>query len=266
MRARSPIYTADNCRFAYQLNWGLTVFAVRPMPSASETLGNLSVVTEPDGVRILDYRWVNPRTIQFWLSTQPACSPAKVVQSVKGRWQYLLRDRFPKAFQRNYRIVSVGEIHEQTLQRYVSIQPDRHEMADLRSTELISRFQYHNEHIDLGAIQRSNSGEYQNNIHLVLKNADQLVDIHPDRLEIYRSGIQRICAKKGYRLSRVGIAANHMHMLLGCNVTDQPSDVALSMMNNLAWLQGQKRMFQYGAFLGTFGNYDRDAIRLRSQR
>ena len=40
-----------------------------------------------------------------------------------------------------------------------------------------------------------------------------------------------------------------------------PLDVALCYMNNLAWLHGMKPIFSDGAYLGTVGEYDRNAVR-----
>ena len=44
--------------------------------------------------------------------------------------------------------------------------------------------------------------------------------------------------------------------MLGCNVTESPAEVALSYMNNLAWTAGMKRVFGFGFYVGTFGEYD----------
>jgi hypothetical protein len=65
---------------------------------------------------------------------------------------------------------------------------------------------------------------------------------------------------KGYLLSRAGILPDHVHLTLGCPLDVAPSDVALAFLNNLAYVHGIKPMFQYGAFVGTFGEYDSGAV------
>ncbi len=82
----SPIYTLDNCRAAYQLNWSLTVFWHQAV-SAADWLGALQAATEPDGVRVLEHRFADETTSQFLVSTKPAVSPHALVRSVKGRLQ-----------------------------------------------------------------------------------------------------------------------------------------------------------------------------------
>src|SRR5262245_803592 len=102
-----PIYTADNCRFAYQLNWSLAVFTTGVLAEAAEWLDPLKAAVEADGVRILEHRLKDDRAHQFLLSTKPHVSPAQTIRSVKGRLQYLLRSQSPKALRRNYHIHSI---------------------------------------------------------------------------------------------------------------------------------------------------------------
>jgi hypothetical protein len=104
----SPIYTAENCRFAYQLNWSLSIFTTGVLTDATQWLHPLKVAVEADGVRVLEHRLTDDRTHQFLLSTKPHVSPAQAIRSVKGRLQYLLRRQSPKALRRNYHIHSIG--------------------------------------------------------------------------------------------------------------------------------------------------------------
>jgi hypothetical protein len=48
---------------------------------------------------------------------------------------------------------------------------------------------------------------------------------------------------------------------LGCGLEDSPLEVALSYVNNLAYTQGMKPVYQFGFYVGTFGEYDLGAIR-----
>ena len=45
-------------------------------------------------------------------------------------------------------------------------------------------------------------------------------------------------------------------MTLGCDITESPADVALGYLNNLAYVQGMKSVYQFGYYVGTFGEYD----------
>jgi len=68
------------------------------------------------------------------------------------------------------------------------------------------------------------------------------------------------CAKHNWRLSRIGLLSNHLHILVGPAVDDSPNEVALAFLNNMAYAQGMKPLFRFSFFAGTFGEYDRGAI------
>jgi hypothetical protein len=53
----------------------------------------------------------------------------------------------------------------------------------------------------------------------------------------------------------------HVHLLLGCVLSESPQEVALGYLNNLAYAQQMRRVYQYGFYVGTVGEYDLDAIR-----
>ncbi len=61
-------------------------------------------------------------TSQFALSTLPHVSPKDVVQQIKGRLYYCVRDRKPKPFKGNFAIRSVGSVTRQVTENYVADQ------------------------------------------------------------------------------------------------------------------------------------------------
>ena len=67
--------------------------------------------------------------------------------------------------------------------------------------------------------------------------------------------------KHSWGLARIGLVANHVHILLNTNVTESPESVALCLMNNLAYVQQMKLVLRFSYYVGTFGEYDRGAIR-----
>jgi hypothetical protein len=89
MKATTPIYTVDNCRAAYQLNWALALFW-HELIDETGWAGDLCAAVERDGVRILKHRFIKPRVSHFLLSSRPEVSPAEMLRSVKGRLQYLV--------------------------------------------------------------------------------------------------------------------------------------------------------------------------------
>jgi hypothetical protein len=90
-----PIYNAKNTTAAYQLNGSLALFGKTKIPDQEIWLNELRKATELDGARILPSKTRSHNTVQFLVSTCPRSSPADLVRSVKGRWQYLIREHFP---------------------------------------------------------------------------------------------------------------------------------------------------------------------------
>jgi REP element-mobilizing transposase RayT len=229
-----PIYTADNTNAAYQLNWSLSLFGLQTLPIIDQWLTDLRTATEPDGVRVLSAELRSENVAQFFVSTRPETSPSDVVRSVKGRLQYLLRNELPKAFRRNYHIQSVGEAKSEVLDRYVARQTEKHPMADPRVQSRLERLQFHDESVDLGIPQIGTYGQYLNSLQIVLENAHGWHEVREELLSGVRDIIITAAKKKCWRLSRIGLLSNHLHMLLGAAVTESPQSVALSLMNNIA--------------------------------
>lgn len=261
MSIPSPIYLESNIRIAYQLNFSLSCFSRVPLPESTQWLKTLQAVTESDSVRILEYRSANATTHQFLLSAIPKVAPPNATRSIKGRLQYLLRQSAPKIFKRNYRIESVGETNNRTLQEYVGKQPERHKMADPDVQARLDHFQYFDEAVDLSTIRFSAHGQFLYNLHFVFENRERLNDLRPESLETTRNMILAGLKKRDCRVSRIGLAPNHVHVLAACALEQSPLELGLSLMNNLAYGHGMKPVLDYSFYAGTFGNYDRDAIR-----
>ena len=259
--APEPIYTAENCIPAYQLFWSLAVFWHAPAPDPAGWLTTLQQVVEPDGVRILEHHQRSLKVSQFLLSSKCAVTPAQMIRSVKGRLQYLVRREQTKAFQRNYSIKSVGEARRHAIEKYVRSQLNHHGMADEKVQQALAAFQAPATAVDLGQVRRSSHGEFIYNLHVVFVHDGRWHEVRPEVLASIRSMVLRASAKKGHVLSALGLLSDHVHLTLGCSLTESPLGVAVGYLNNLAYAQGMKRVYQYGFYVGTFGEYDLGAIR-----
>ncbi|KAA1261196.1 Transposase IS200 like protein [Rubripirellula obstinata] len=256
-----PIYTADKTTAAYQLNWSLALFGKSDLSDQSAWLEELQAATEADGVRILSANARSENTIQFLASTRPESSPSDIVRSVKGRLQYLIRDQNPKAFRRNYHIQSVGEANSNVLDQYVAGQTAKHPIADDAVQARIEAAQFHDESVDLSKTSIGTYGKYLNSLQVVVENAESWHEVRDSQLQRVRRVIVRACEKKPWRLSRIGLLSNHVHVLLGADVTDSPQSVALSLMNNIAHVYEMKPILKFSYYVGTFGGYDRGVVR-----
>jgi REP element-mobilizing transposase RayT len=259
----TPIYTASNLTVAYQLNWSFSVFwndipTLRQVPSG--WLASLSAATEPDGVRILEHRFLTPEISQFFLSTQPHVSPKSLLRSVKGRLQHLIAVALPKALRRHYFLHSIGSATRNAVEQYVASQVEHHPMADPRVEEILERFQIRGK-ADLSRPRSTAHGLYCYNLHIVLVNENRWRDACEDRLRIVRDTILKIAERRRYLLSHAAILPDHIHLALGCGIEAAPVEAAMCYMNNLAYALGMQRVLQHGCYLGTFGEYDLRVVR-----
>lgn len=256
-----PIYTPSNCSHAYQLRWSLALFPRAEIPPQEDWLATLKEAVARDNVRILEVS--TEHCPQFVLSTTPTISPSEIIKSVKGRLQHLLQSKIPKAFRRNYWITSVGDARTDVVENYITEQLGHHQMADERVQTMFKNYVEEFPQVDLNDPQSSAHGRYVYNLHLVLQHTDRWSDVNEARLDQSKARIHAAAEKHGHRLSRLAILADHVHLALGCQVTESPEEVALSYMNNLAHVHGMQARFSYSYYVGTFGKYDIGAIRKR---
>ena len=262
----APLYTADNTRAAYQLNWALSLFANAPFPNSDLWLPGVTTGAERDGVRILEWRYSRMDVVQFFLSTLPAVSPAAVIKSIKGRFQNAIRSEFPKLFRRNYRIESVGSASvDQTLD-YIALQPQRHAVRDSPTGQEFADRQLCDPDVDLNAIRYSAHGQFVHNLHLVVELQPETPGFDVASLDVVRQVLRKMCAKHGWHLGRAGLVTDHIHLGLGCEIDEVPQVVALAVLNNLAFAFGMRPLFRFSYYAGTFGPFNRGAIRHAKDR
>ncbi|MGH7140225.1 MAG: hypothetical protein ACREHD_31185 [Pirellulales bacterium] len=256
--ARTDLYR--NSKAAYKLNWSLSVFWNTSAPPAESWYEALGQVTEPDGVRLLEHRVIKGSVSQFLASTRPELAPADMVRSVKGRLQHLVRKKLPKAFRRNYGLRSVGDAGAGVVDRYVQRQAAHHPMADPRVQRQLEALSI-NGGGDFTTPRVAGHAQFLYNLHLVLVHHDRDKELRRALLERRRDRVIAIAAKKGHLLGRGQLLADHLHVMLGCALTDAPQQVALAYMNNLAYAEGMKPLLGFSYYVGTFGEYDLDAVR-----
>lgn len=259
MELLDPIYIPGLCNFAYQLRWGISVFWRQPVPELL-WLEEFEQALILDDIRILSWRWHTKDVVQFAVSTLPSISPLFVVQRVKGRLQYAVRKHEPKALRPHYAIRSYGTQEREIIEAYIAKQPSKHPMATSRSQQIFEELVFVDSSVDLSLRQKTTHGDYWYNLHIVLVHEDRWRDVNRNRLKQTQRVILSCAAKKGMRLSRCAILADHFHIALGCNLEQSPEQVTLAMMNNIAWIYEMKPILCFSAFIGTFGEYDQRAV------
>ena len=69
-----------------------------------------------------------------------------------------------------------------------------------------------------------------------------------------------VCGKQGYFFPAPELCRITSTSTLGGVPSQSPGEIAVCFMNNLAYRDGMKPVFEFGYYLGTFGEYDLGAI------
>lgn len=255
----APLYTPANMTPRFRLYWIVDLFW-HEFVDSSFWLSQLTQALKPHDIRLLRHRPTGRSASQFLLRTPPNLSPQSAVRFLKGNLQTLLRPRLPNAFRRNYAFRSLGSSRRTVVERYIASQLPHHRFVDPRFEEFLSRFQINNSGVDLSVPRKTEHSMYWYNLHVVLVNAERFRERRPERLSVLTEWIPRICQARNYALSSAGILPDHIHLALGVDSDHAPINVALCVMNNLAYKLGMKPVFQHGCFVGTFGEYDLGAL------
>jgi hypothetical protein len=101
--------------------------------------------------------------------------------------------------------------------------------------------------------------KYWYNLHVVFVNAERWMEIRERVLEERLATIEGVAGKCGHRLSRAAILPDHVHLTLGCGISESPEQVALGYMNACAEAGGEKPEWMFSDYTGTIGEYDRGA-------
>jgi len=256
----SPLYRPENCQAAFQLNWSLSVFASHPFEDGSDCIETLKPSLECGGIRVLEHRIVDRNTAQFFVSTLPSVVPSDIVRQIKGRWQHRVRGQSPISFRRNFSLASVGAASHKALDMYVAMQPKKHPMAQEGVQAMFEDLQFHDPTIDLTSYRTNNHGRFIYALQIVVESEEGWNDVRRAVQEGYVVAIRRTCTKHQWILSRIGVLANHIHILLGADVKSSPESISLSLLNNLVYSQAMKPFFKFSYYAGTFGPYDRGVI------
>jgi REP element-mobilizing transposase RayT len=259
-----PLYRPEHVRAAYQLRYGWTGWPSGP-PFSSDLLASvisdLAPAWEEDGLRVLE---ASPAAVQLQLtlSATPQVSPVMLAGRVKGRIQHHCRRiGTPIDFSRKLAVRSLGDATRAQVEAYVRNQVPNEALADERFRELLTEFTVVHPRVDLSQPTESRSGRYWYNLHLVLVVSERYRIGEATTLAKIRDTALRICVKNGYAASTVAVLPDHLHLAVRGAITQSPEEIALSFLNNLAYVLGQRPWWEAGYYAGTFGEYGMAAVR-----
>ena len=263
-----PLYRPADLRPAYQLRYGWTGWpsaAPLPIDLLSQVLAEIAPEWEKDGLRVLESS-LTPARMQLTLSATPQVSPVLLAARVKGRLQHHCRRRgAPLDFSRKLAVRSLGDPTRAQVEAYIHNQVPREALADERFREMLAAFTVVNPQVNLSEPTETNSGRYWYNLHLVLVVSERYRIGEEATLAKIRDTALRVCAKKGYAASTLAVLPDHLHLAVRGDVAQAPEEVALSFLNNLAHVLGQRPWWQAGYYAGTFGEYSMAAVRPKEE-
>ena len=260
-----PVYSPSHVPSpAYHLRYtwsGWPSSSEFPAVPSGECFQELDALWENDGMRRLEMRWC-AELIQITFSVKPQVSPVFFTSRVKGRLQHAMRKSgHPTAFSRKVGFRGIGHNCTAEVEAYIKRQVEKEAFVDRRFAGFLKQFTVTHPSVSLDQPTETNSGRYWYNLHLVL------VVEHRNRFTDEESlrTIDRLCSaiarKKGYAISTRSVMPDHLHLALRGNIEQSPAEIALAMMNNLAYAFGQNPIWQPSYYVGTFGDYDMDAVR-----
>jgi len=260
----TPLYAAEDARPAYELRYGWTGW-LGASGLAPESLDAATSAAaggwEADGLRLLE-RQLSGDMVQLVLSARPHVDPVLLAGRVKGRLQHALRDvAYPADFSRKLGVRTVGHNHRADVERYIEQQTVQAAWADPALRERLAKYSVANPAVDLSLPTETRSGRYWYNLHLVLVNEERYQRSDDEWLGRILERCLAIGRHKGYAISRLSVMPDHLHMAVRGNVAHSPQEIALAFQNNLAYALGSIRLFQATYYVGTFSEYDMQAVR-----
>lgn len=259
-----PLYEAGAVTPCYRLRYGWTGWPTMGTRFPDAMAGRPAVPTadwEGDLLRLLENSF-SPERVLMTFSVTPQVAPVFFVAHVKGRLQHALRQAgAPVKFSRKVAMVSIGENHREDVEQYIQQHGQKEAHGDPALEERLRPFTVVNADVDLSLPSETTSGRYWCNFHLVLVHAQRWRNADPLWLGRIRDQSFRIAEKKVYRVSRLSVVPDHVHICLRGNIEHSPEQIALAFQNNLAYTLGQVRVWQATYYVGTFGEYDMNTVR-----
>ena len=265
MTSLRPIYAPALVRKpAFHLRYAWSGWpSSRSFPSlpSPDFLNDLDEQWEADGIRRLETSWSGER-IQFVFSVRPQVSPELFVNRVKGRLQHHLRKSgLPSDFSRKVAFRTIGRNRTADVANYIRGQVHAGRFVDPAFAAQLRQFTVSDPTIDLSLPTATVRGRYWYNLHVVLVVAQRGLIRDLETLRTIDRWCPAICNKMDAGLAHRSLMPDHLHLAIRGNIQDSPEEIALSLMNNLAFAIGQKAIWQPSYYAGTFGEYDMNAVR-----
>ena len=266
----APYYTPSTMRApAYQLRFTWTGWPTKgglfPISFEDAAWDQLDAEWERDGLRRLDTKW-RPEAVRITFSAKPSVSPTRLAARAKGRLDHVGNRLAARLrFSRKVAVRTMGGPRTSDVLQYISAQINSRCYASETYAEYLKRFTVRDPGVDLAMPTHTKRGAYWYNLHLVLLVNRRYRELEQKYFGEVRDGAFRIARKNGHRLSTIAVVPDHVHMAIRGALECDPESIAFSYLNNLAHLAGRRPIWEPGYYVGTFGEYNMNAIRSRHE-
>ena len=159
----------------------------------------------------------------------PAARPAKVCQELAG-------------FSRKVSVYTVGHNCREDVEAYIASQVDAARFADPAFPDLMKEFTTICGDVDLSLPTESVHGRTGTTFTWFWSPHSGIGLSTATAFDVARRFFQDR-RERGYKISRLSVMPDHLHVSLRGNIRHSPQDIALGFQNNLAYALGQVRIW-----------------------
>lgn len=260
MKPHLSFYDPERLHIAFRIYYSVTIW-----PKTGSYFGqlpNMSVYAEslePDGMRLLEH--LNEgRQLKLLVSVKPELSPEFVVQRSKGRLSYLLRQMSGVRLSRKVSLRSIGSNRRNDVEQYISKQVIKEGFVDEKYCERLDAYTSKIPSYDFTKPSMNKRGAYWYDLHIVLVREYRQQFLRAFEFDEVRNSFLACLSENRLSLNSYSIMPDHLHTALRGRSSLSPLDIGCEIMNRTSGAFG-RALWQKGMYLGTFGEYDIEAIR-----
>jgi Transposase IS200 like len=225
-----------------------------PLLAAEPDFTALDQLWAGDGLRRLTHRW-QPHLAQMTFEVAPSVAPVLFAARVKGRLDHSMRKAGANAgFSRKVGVRAIGANTDGVVQRYLSLQQVRCDLADPAYRSTLEEFSREYPDVRLDRPSETNSGRYWFNLHIVAVTNERWRMGREDMLPKFARAVGRWATGEGAGVRALAVMPDHIHLALSARPERSPQEVAESLFPALNSMAGC-RLFSDKIYVGTFSAY-----------
>ncbi len=270
-------YTIEELNFAYcyrvYLRWHSYCHR-RLAIECFEKTPELKTSLDQVGVHLLEANAQNEMDFGLLVSLRPGDSVSVAASKVKGQCSKWVREKLEisadeKLFGRGYFAATCGKSKEEDVMKYLNIQGDHHDYINVGPPPV-----YTEEVGDIPGLEalQTSHAETKLLLHVVLCTERRLGFFSSAHGRATAELLKMWQEEYQYRLLKVSFVPDHVHIALRLHPTVVPSQLVLTLMNEIQDFAGQnfssqmvqkglERLWQPSAYIGSFGDITSAAMK-----